>query len=127
MVALGCNSPTCADGGDRRDVSDDYRRLGTAPGYCHHCQTGLCPVGITTQDLELENRLAPNEGARRLRKSLGVMNMELTTLARACGKSDVHHLEREDLAALTIEAAAIAKVKLTGTNWIPGLDNPRLV
>ena len=127
MVALGCNSPTCADGGDRRDVSDDYRRLGTAPGYCHHCQTGLCPVGITTQDLELENRLAPNEGARRLRNYLGVMNMELTTLARACGKSDVHHLEREDLAALTIEAAAMAKVKLTGTNWIPGLDNPRLV
>lgn len=127
MVALGCNSPACADGGDHRDVTADYRRLGTAPGHCHHCHTGLCPVGITTQDLELENRLAPNEGARRLRNYLSVINMELTTLARACGKSDVHHLEREDLAALTIEAAAIARVKLTGTNWIPGLDGSRLV
>jgi hypothetical protein len=51
------------------------------------------------------------------------MNMELTTLARACGKSDVHHLEREDLAALTIEAAAMAKIRLAGTNWIPGLKS----
>jgi len=49
--------------------------------------------------------------------------MELVTLARACGKSDVHHLEREDLAALTVEAAAMAKIKLAGTNWIPGLKS----
>ena len=46
--------------------------------------------------------------------------MELTTLARACGKQDVHHLEREDLVALTVEAAAMANVPLAGTNWIPG-------
>jgi hypothetical protein len=46
--------------------------------------------------------------------------MELTMIARACGKQDVHHLEREDLAALTIEAAAMAKVPLAGTSWIPG-------
>jgi hypothetical protein len=46
--------------------------------------------------------------------------MEVTALARACGKSDVHHLEPEDLAALTIEAAAMAKVPLAGTGWIPG-------
>jgi len=121
LVALGCNSPRCADGGAHQDVSTDYERLNTAPGYCHHCHTGLCPVGITTQVPELETRLDPEEGAKRLRNYLNVMNMELVTLARACGKSDVHHLEREDLAALTIEAAAMAKIKLAGTNWIPGL------
>jgi methylamine---glutamate N-methyltransferase subunit C len=123
LVALGCNSPYCADGGAHLEVSGDYERLGTAVGYCHHCHTGLCPVGITTQEPELEKRLDPHEGARRLRNYINVMNMELVTLARACGKSDVHHLEREDLAALTIEAAAMAKVKLAGTNWIPGLKN----
>ena len=48
------------------------------------------------------------------------MNMELTTIARACGKSDVHHLEREDLVALTVEAAAMARIPLAGTRWIPG-------
>ena len=47
-------------------------------------------------------------------------NHELTTLARACGKSNVHHLEREDLVALTVESAAMARVPLAGTDWIPG-------
>jgi hypothetical protein len=36
--------------------------------------------------------------------------MELTTIARACGKQNVHHLEREDLVALTVEAAAMARL-----------------
>ena len=47
--------------------------------------------------------------------------MELTTLARACGKSDVHNLEPEDLVALTIEAAAMARIPLAGTDVDPGL------
>ena len=42
-------------------------------------------------------------------------------LARACGKTDVHSLEPEDLCALTVEAAAMAKVPLAGTNYIPGV------
>ncbi|MFN7888548.1 MAG: FMN-binding glutamate synthase family protein, partial [Betaproteobacteria bacterium] len=46
--------------------------------------------------------------------------MELTMLARACGKGNVHHLEREDLVALTVEAAAMAGVPLAGTQWVPG-------
>jgi glutamate synthase domain-containing protein 2 len=120
LIAIGCNSARPADGGAHPDVTEDYARLGTAPGYCHHCHTGLCPVGITTQDQILELRLEPDEGARRLRNYLKVLAMELTTLARACGKSDVHHLEREDLAALTVEAAAMARLPLAGTNWIPG-------
>ena len=45
-----------------------------------------------------------------MRNYLKMLTMELTTLARACGKSNVHHLEREDLVALTVEAAAMAKV-----------------
>jgi len=49
--------------------------------------------------------------------------MELTMIARACGKSDVHHLEREDLVALTVEAAAMARMPLAGTNWIPGAES----
>ena len=49
--------------------------------------------------------------------------MELTTLARACGKSNVHNLEPEDMVALTIEAAAMARIPLVGTNWIPGWTN----
>jgi hypothetical protein len=42
-------------------------------------------------------------------------------LARACGKTNVHSLEPEDLCALTVEAAAMAKVPLAGTRWVPGV------
>ncbi len=122
LVALGCNHNCWIQDGQEIDASDDYTRLGTAAGYCHHCHTGQCPVGITTQDAELEQRLTPELGARRVFNYLQVLNMELTTLARACGKSNVHHLEPEDLVALTVEAAAMAKVPLAGTNWIPGQE-----
>ncbi|HUY34474.1 MAG TPA: FMN-binding glutamate synthase family protein [Pirellulales bacterium] len=120
LMALRCNSHEYGSRRHRTDVTADYERLGTSPGFCHHCHTGRCPVGITTQDPQLEQRLEPDEGARRLRNYLNVMNMELTTLARACGKSNVHHLEREDLVALTVESAAMAKLPLAGTDWIPG-------
>lgn len=120
LVALGCNHDSYQQAGQNLDATGDYAKLGTAPGFCHHCHTGQCPVGITTQDPALEQRLTPDVGATRLRNYLQVLNMELTTLARACGKSNVHHLEREDLVALTIEAAAMAKVPLAGTDWIPG-------
>ena len=43
-------------------------------------------------------------------------------IARACGKQNVHHLEPEDLVALTVESAAMARVPLAGTSWIPGLN-----
>jgi glutamate synthase domain-containing protein 2 len=120
LMALGCNRHTYLTADGQKDASADYAALGTAAGYCHHCHTGRCPVGITTQDPILEQRLMPEEGARRLRNYFNVLTMELTTLARACGKQNVHHLEREDLVALTVEAAAMARVPLAGTSWIPG-------
>ena len=111
MIALGCN----------RDVYvEDYEKLGTLPGYCHHCHTGACPVGVATQTPELEARLRPEQGAQWLRNYLTTMVLEMQTLARACGKSHVLNLEPEDLTALTIEAAAMARVPLAGTTWIPG-------
>jgi glutamate synthase domain-containing protein 2 len=121
LIALGCNHESYFQGGANHSAEEDYAKLGTAPGYCHHCHTGKCPVGITTQDAILEQRLDPMVGAKRLRNYFKTMNMELTTVARACGKSNVHHLEREDLVALTVEAAAMARLPLAGTSWIPGV------
>ena len=46
-------------------------------------------------------------------------------LARACGKTDVHSLEPEDLCALTVEASAMARVPLAGTEYIPGVSEER--
>lgn len=120
MMALGCNRPSWYGGEKEHDAQADYAALETAAGFCHHCHTGRCPVGVATQSPDLEARLSPEWGAKRLKNYLQTLTMELTTLARACGKSNVHHLEREDVVALTIEAAAMAKVPLAGTNWIPG-------
>ena len=84
--------------------------------------TGSCPMGITTQDPDLERRLDPEVAARNVANYLSAMTMEVTALARACGKSDVHNLEPEDLVALTLEAAAMAQVPLAGTRLIPGQE-----
>ena len=111
LIALNCNAPLFVE---------DYAKLGTAPGYCHHCQTGRCPVGVTTQDPDLEARLDPVLGAKRVRNYLTTMVLEAQTLARACGKSHLRNLEPEDLVALTVEAAAMAGVPLAGTDWVPG-------
>jgi methylamine---glutamate N-methyltransferase subunit C len=127
LLALGCNRPSypgktgkAGKNSQETDVTRDYLRLGTRPGECAACHTGLCPVGITTQDDLLAARLDPDLAAARVANYLSALTMEVTMLARACGKSDVHNLEPEDLAALTIEAAAMARVPLAGTDWIPG-------
>jgi len=120
LFALGCNHDHYWQDGSAHSALPEYEELGVRPGYCHHCHTGRCPVGVTTQDPILEKRLEPALGARHVRNYLRTLTMELTTLARACGKQDVHHLEPEDLVALTIEAAAMARVPLAGTSWVPG-------
>jgi glutamate synthase domain-containing protein 2 len=125
LLALGCNRPSYQDAdGSPIDVGADYAALGTAPGRCAHCHTGRCPVGIATQDAALETRLHSVHAATAVANYLRALTMEVTALARACGKSSVHHLEPEDLAALTVEAAAMARVPLAGTSWIPGWPTP---
>ena len=41
-------------------------------------------------------------------------------LARACGKSNVHDLEPEDLRALTLDASFITGIPVVGTNLVYG-------
>ena len=111
LIALGDNHPRYAE---------QYRELGSEAGFYDDFQAGRDPAGITTQDPMLAQRLDPVEGARRVANYLRVLTMEAQTLARACGKSHLRNLEPEDLVALTVESAAMARVPLAGTNWIPG-------
>src|SRR5277367_1102673 len=111
LIALNCN---------RAIYEEDYEKLGAEPHFCHHCHTGRCPVGITTQDPELMKRLDIDEGAERVANLLRVMTLEIQMLARACGKSDIHHLEPEDMAALSMEASAICGIPLAGTRKVFG-------
>ena len=110
LIALNCN----------REIpeSDFEAEVGVPAGFCHHCHTGKCPVGITTQDPNLTKRLDPDEAAERVANFINSMTMEMALLTRSLGKGDVHSLEPEDLAALTIEASAMARVPLVGTNKV---------
>lgn len=111
LIALGDNHP-------RLDA--ELKKIGSAAGFYDDWQNGRDPAGITTQDPELARRLNPEEAGRRLANYLRVLVLEAQTMARACGKSHLHNLDPEDLVALTVEAAAMARVPLAGTAWVPG-------
>lgn len=111
LIALNCNKPL---------YISDYHALGTEPHHCHHCHTGRCPVGITTQDPELMKRLPIDEAAERVENFLHAMTLEIQMIARACGKSDVHDLEPEDMRALTLESSMITGLPLVGTRRVFG-------
>ena len=71
-------------------------------------------------DHAVMKRLDIEQGAERALNLLRAMTLEIQMLARACGKSDVHHLEPEDMAALTMEASIICGVPLAGTRKVFG-------
>ncbi len=116
LIALGDNAP---------ELEDEYAKMGTSAGFYDDWHEGRDPAGISTQDPELAARFDPELGGRRLANYLRVLTLETQTLARANGKSHVHNLEPEDLVALTVEAAAMARVPLAGTDWVPGRDRAR--
>ena len=120
LMALNCNK-------EIPGVTDYEGTVGVPAGQCYHCHTGRCPVGITTQDPELRKRLVVEDASLRVYNFLTTLTMELQMLARACGKTNVHSLEPEDLAALTVEAAAMAKVPLAGTTYVPGVTENEIL
>jgi methylamine---glutamate N-methyltransferase subunit C len=115
LIALGSNK-------EIPGVTDYEAAAGVPASEFYHWHTGRDPSGITTQDPELRKRLNVDEGAMRVYNFLHTLTLEVQMLARACGKTSVHSLEPEDLAALTTEAAAMARVPLAGTDYIPGVS-----
>ena len=113
MIAIGDNDPK---------YEKEYKKLGTVSGAYDDWHEGNDPSGISTQDKKLMKRLDPIKAGKKLSNYLKVMTLEAQTIARACGKNNLHNLEPEDLCALSVESAAMARVPLAGTNWIPGLD-----
>ena len=113
LIAIGDNDPKW---------ETEYQELGTTAGAFDDWHLGNDPAGITTQDPELMKRVDPIKAGERLANFLRVITLEAQTIARASGKSHLKNLEPEDLCALTVEAAAMARVPLAGTNWIPGKD-----
>lgn len=112
LIALNCNKAIAE--------ANFEAEVGVPAGQCYHCHTGRCPVGVATQDPQLRARLDPDAAAERVYNFLHTLAIECQMMARACGKTDVHSLEPEDLAALTMEASAMAMVPLAGTRHTVG-------
>ena len=67
------------------------------------CGTGMCPMGIATQDPELRTRLRVDAAARRVANFLNVSLEELRMFARITGHGDLHELSVEDLCTISRE------------------------
>jgi glutamate synthase domain-containing protein 2/rubredoxin len=67
------------------------------------CDTGRCPVGVTTQDAELRKRLRIDISAKKLENFLRVSTEELKAFARLTGNRNVHDLSVSDLCTTSSE------------------------
>lgn len=86
-IAMGADAIAVASGPMIAAACQQYRI----------CGTGLCPVGIATQDPELRARLKGEAAAKRVANYLNVSLEELKTFARVAGHSKLHNLSVEDL------------------------------
>src|SRR2546428_1126046 len=111
MIALNCNR-------EIPGVTDFVREVGVPAGYCTKCNTGKCPVGVTTQNPDLEKRLILDEAAIRVANFLNSMTAEMKILTNAVGKRNVHDLRPVDLVALNLEASMMTKLPLIGSETV---------
>ncbi len=82
---------------------------------CMQCHVGQCVTGIATQDPEHEQRYKPQVEAQNIHRYLEVVRWQIAALTHALGHDAVTSLSRDDLVALTPEAAEI-----TGLPYEPG-------
>lgn len=67
------------------------------------CGSGMCPVGVATQNEELRARLKGDAAAQRVANYLNCSLEELKTFARITGHDNVHDLGIEDLCTINRE------------------------
>lgn len=67
------------------------------------CGTGMCPMGIATQDEDLRERLHKDTAAARVANYLNVSLEELKMFARVTGHDRLHDLSVEDLCTVSRE------------------------
>ena len=77
---------------------------------CMQCSSGACPLGITTQTPELVERFDVEKQALAMHGYLESFRWQLAAITTALGRSSIHDLCREDLVALTPEAAALTRL-----------------
>jgi glutamate synthase domain-containing protein 2/CDGSH-type Zn-finger protein/rubredoxin len=75
------------------------------------CDTGNCPVGVTTHDPALRARLQIEISAKKLENFLHVSTEELKDFARLTGNDDVHNLSITDLCTTNSEISNYTDIK----------------
>ena len=75
------------------------------------CNSGKCPMGIATQDPELESRLDVEAGSKRVANYLNALKSELRSFARTSGHSDIHDMSKDDLCTLDSDIAEATGIR----------------
>jgi len=75
------------------------------------CDTGKCPMGITSHDPELRSHLDVEKSAIRLANFLDVSTRELRDFARLTGNNDVHGLSVSDLFTTNSEVSSFTDIE----------------
>jgi glutamate synthase domain-containing protein 2 len=77
---------------------------------CMQCHVGQCVTGIATQDPEHEKRYHPEIESQNIHRYLESVRWQIAAITKALGHDDVRQLSRDDLVAITPEAAAITRL-----------------
>jgi glutamate synthase domain-containing protein 2/rubredoxin len=78
------------------------------------CDSGKCPVGITTQDPALRSRFDIDLSAERLANFFRVITGELADFVRLTGNDEVHQLSVADLRTTNSEIARFTNIAHVG-------------
>ena len=74
------------------------------------CGTGMCPVGVATQDENLRKRLNEDIAAQRVANFLNVSLEELKMFARITGHENLHDLSVDDLCTINREISEFTDI-----------------
>lgn len=100
-LAMGADAVAIASAGLMAAACQQYRI----------CGTGMCPVGVATQDENLRRRLPQDAAAQRVGNFLNVSLEEIKTFARITGHDDIHHMNVEDLCTISREISEFTNIR----------------
>lgn len=88
------------------------------------CGSGMCPVGVATQDEKLRARLHIDAAAKRVENYLKCSAEELKTFARITGHADIHGLSVDDLCTVNGEISEHTNIVHAGSAlaWPAGVS-----
>lgn len=94
-IALGANAVAIASAAMVAAACQQYRI----------CGSGMCPVGIATQDEKLRERLHIDAAAKRVENYLKCSAEELRIFSRITGNTNIHDLSVSNLCTISQEMA----------------------